>query len=252
MATSLEIHQPDNNVLNLDIHVPAPTYLSSTLLTVAIRIAAMRAVAMCTAAILSRCALVCLVACSTFGAAEIAVVLRAPTGHTAYAHQAVLGALDNVFAGIVAVVVFLYGARRTNRFEREIFLQHTLLRQDVAVQGQLLEGRHTQLLALFSNPSGPTKQHGDAGPVVLPVLKFGQEMKFLLRAIPPVYLQLLPAATLQDVSSARALHVHILCICRAPHVHRMCTACAPHRWATRCASTGREWCSSVATPSWAP
>ena len=55
----------------------------------------------------------------------------------------------------------------------------------------LIDGKHTQLLALFSNPSGPTKLKLD---VSLQPLKFGQEMKFLLRAIPPVYLELLPAA----------------------------------------------------------
>ena len=31
--------------------------------------------------------------------------------------------------------MFLYGARRTNRFEREIFLQHTLLSEDVRAAG---------------------------------------------------------------------------------------------------------------------
>jgi uncharacterized membrane protein YiaA len=79
------------------------------------------------------CALVCNAAWASFSACEILTALREPAGRTAY--QSLLDAFDNIFAGFVAVVMFLYGARRTNRFEREIFLQHTLLSEDVRAAG---------------------------------------------------------------------------------------------------------------------
>ena len=115
----------------------------------------------------------------------------------------------------------------------------------------LIDGKHTQLLALFSNPSGPTKLKLD---VSLQPLKFGQEMKFLLRAIPPVYLELLPAATLHDVAEA----VQASCL-PAPMVLRPACGASPpsaapsssRAPATARRRTARASCSSRATPSWA-
>ena len=50
-------------------------------------------------------------------------------------------------------------------------------RDQVRLGMDLIDGKHTQLLALFSNPSGPTKLKLD---VSLQPLKFGQEMKLSL------------------------------------------------------------------------
>ena len=53
--------------------------------------------------------------------------------------------------------MLLYGARRINRFERQIFLTTVALQGEGDVKRDLIAGKHTALLALFSNPTVPPK-----------------------------------------------------------------------------------------------
>mmetsp|Transcript_276 Transcript_276/g.920 ORF Transcript_276/g.920 Transcript_276/m.920 type:complete len:752 (-) Transcript_276:204-2459(-) len=99
-----------------------------------------------------------------------------------------------LFAPLVALML-LYGARRINRFERQIFLTTVALQGEGDVKRDLIAGKHTALLALFSNPTVPPKLRKA---LRLEPLRFGQEMRFLLRSVPKVYLALVPAATLDD------------------------------------------------------
>eukprot|EP00966_Prymnesium_polylepis_P156310 3611199-Prymnesium_polylepis.1 len=64
--------------------------------------------------------------------------------------------------------------------------------------------KYTQILALFANPS-LTREQRKKG-VRLPQLKLGQEMKVLLRAVPPVYLAIYPAATIKEAGTAVQIH----------------------------------------------
>ncbi|EOD35169.1 hypothetical protein EMIHUDRAFT_467435 [Emiliania huxleyi CCMP1516] len=78
-------------------------------------------------------------------------------------------------------LMLLYGARRINRFERQIFLTTVALQGEGDVKRDLIAGKHTALLALFSNPTVPPKLRKA---LRLEPLRFGQEMRFLLRSVP--------------------------------------------------------------------
>ena len=127
--------------------------------------------------------------------------------HTTHAEgaraAAVAQVLSSALATMLALGLMLWGARRNNRFERQLFLQSEALLREAHEVGEVIEGKHTQLLALFSNPSVGSKL---AAQLQLQPLKFGQEMKYLLRSIPKLYLTVLPAATLRD--AGRELNTH--------------------------------------------
>ena len=200
----------------------------------------------------------------TFVAAETYLFIRLPSTHLAASAAstdlrlaAAAALVDAVLAAPVAMLVLLYGARRINRFERQIFLTTVALQVNTALASHppphpptdpfppppprsppqddgeqkrdLIAGKHTVLLALFSNPTVPPKLRQA---LRLEPLRFGQEMRFLLRSVPKVllhrnapahlaytpptlprwprfwqvYLALVPAATLADAQRSLVEH----------------------------------------------
>jgi len=146
----------------------------------------------------------------TFVAAETYLFIRLPSTHLAASAAstdlrlaAAAALVDAVLAAPVAMLVLLYGARRINRFERQIFLTTVALQDDGEQKRDLIAGKHTVLLALFSNPTVPPKLRQA---LRLEPLRFGQEMRFLLRSVPKVYLALVPAATLADAQRSLVEH----------------------------------------------
>lgn len=59
----------------------------------------------------------------------------------------------------------------------------------------MIAGEHVELLALFANPTLPAHMAAQMG---LRPLKLGQELRFLLRTIPKMFLEVQPAATMAD------------------------------------------------------
>ncbi|KAL1511449.1 hypothetical protein AB1Y20_006248 [Prymnesium parvum] len=103
-----------------------------------------------------------------------------------------------------ASILALWGARRHNRVQRQLFLQSFMLHADVTEKSAAIAMKYTQILALFSNPSVSREQR--QGGIRLQPLKLGKEMQYLLRAIPAVYLDIQPAATLVDAGAALEVH----------------------------------------------
>lgn len=104
-----------------------------------------------------------------------------------------------LLSGAVGLFLFIMGAHRINRFERHSFVQQYLLWGKVGENEELLAGHHVELLALFANPTLPTHIAQQLG---LKPLRLGQELRFLLRTIPKLYLEVQPAATMADARQA--------------------------------------------------
>jgi hypothetical protein len=64
---------------------------------------------------------------------------------------------------------------------------------------EMIAGEHVELLALFANPTLPSQLAAQMG---LRPLKLGQELRFLLRTIPKMFLEVQPAATMADAREA--------------------------------------------------
>lgn len=115
----------------------------------------------------------------------------------------------------------LWGARLNNRLQRQLFLQTFTLNADVLEKTDAIDMKHTQsthfpivpiiscsslcsvvlsVLALFSNPLASAAQRKVG--IRLRPLRLGQEMQHLMRAIPSVYLDIQPSATLEAASAA--------------------------------------------------
>ena len=116
------------------------------------------------------------------------------------AHSPIL--LQCVLLSVAWLLVVLLAVRRLNRFERQSFVNSYVLMSKVSTQVAQIKGKQVELLALFSNPRAPP---GAAGSYVRP-LQLGQELKFLLRAVPTVHLAIEPAAGLADVEAAVKKH----------------------------------------------
>ncbi|KAL1495167.1 hypothetical protein AB1Y20_017032 [Prymnesium parvum] len=115
------------------------------------------------------------------------------------------GHLDCLLASILTVVMLLGSIRRMNRTDRLSFVnQHVLHMLWSKQQGQL-EGREVELLALFSNPCVTSDLRSSIQAGLRP-LHLGQELKFLLRAVPKQFVSVEPAAALSDAAQAVKEH----------------------------------------------
>lgn len=102
----------------------------------------------------------------------------------------------------VGGMLLLFGARRINRFERLSFVRSFLQQQQLDEDAGMLAGKWVEVLGIFADPKLTKRQQRELG---LQPLRLGQELKFLMRAIPRVFLELVPAATFED---ARASILH--------------------------------------------
>lgn len=100
-------------------------------------------------------------------------------------------------------VLLLSGARRINRFERLGFARSYFQQLRLEEHAGALAGERIELLAIFANPTLSKRQQAEFG---LHPLRLGQELKFLLRAVPRVHLELEPAATFDDARTAVLRH----------------------------------------------
>ncbi|KAJ1640062.1 hypothetical protein T492DRAFT_933071 [Pavlovales sp. CCMP2436] len=104
-------------------------------------------------------------------------------------------------AGLATIggMLLLLGARRINRFERLSFVRSFFLQERLLEEGRKIAGQRIELLGIFSDPKMTRRQTLELG---LQPLRLGQELKFLVRAIPRVYLELVPAATFSDARAS--------------------------------------------------
>lgn len=106
------------------------------------------------------------------------------------------------------LLILLASARQLNRSERATFINAYVLLSRVAAQERRIERVEIELLGIFSNPRVTAAVVRD----MLRPLALGQEIKFLLRAVPNDNLAIEAAASLADVAPAlrkhnpRALH----------------------------------------------
>lgn len=105
---------------------------------------------------------------------------------------------------LVFVAILLLSARQLNRSERKAFVNSHVLLSRVSAQNARISRREIELLALFSNPKQLSAQAFSQ--LGLRPLALGQELKFLLRAIPNEMLAIEAAASLSDVTPALARH----------------------------------------------
>lgn len=96
---------------------------------------------------------------------------------------------------LLGVLILLASVNRSNRFERQSFVNQYVLLHKTVSEERKKRGGERMMLALFSNPNAPLQLH-------LKPLQLGQELKFLLRSIPPSDLAVEPAAALEDVKAA--------------------------------------------------
>lgn len=96
---------------------------------------------------------------------------------------------------LLGVLILLASVNRSNRFERQSFVNQYVLLHKTVSEEKKKRGGERMMLALFSNPNAPLQLH-------LKPLQLGQELKFLLRSIPPSDLAVEPAAALEDVKAA--------------------------------------------------
>jgi len=108
-----------------------------------------------------------------------------------------------LLAAVGGVGLCLVGAHRVNRFERHSFVQQYLLWGKAEENEEIFSGEHVELLALFANPTLPAQMAASMG---LRPLKLGQELRFLLRTIPKMFLEVQPAATMADAREALERH----------------------------------------------
>lgn len=99
----------------------------------------------------------------------------------------------------VGGVLLLFGARRINRFERLSFVRSVFQQRTLDERAGLIAGERIELLGIFANPTLTKRQQRELG---LQPLRLGQELKFLVRAIPRVHLELVPAATFDDARAS--------------------------------------------------
>jgi hypothetical protein len=103
--------------------------------------------------------------------------------------------LESVLFSALACILLLHAVRRHNRFERQSFVNSFVLLNKTVHEERKKRGESRDLLALFSNPAAPQQ-------LQLRPLQLGQELKFLLRSIPPSALACEPAASIVDVENA--------------------------------------------------
>mmetsp|Transcript_43462 Transcript_43462/g.86952 ORF Transcript_43462/g.86952 Transcript_43462/m.86952 type:complete len:586 (-) Transcript_43462:197-1954(-) len=97
------------------------------------------------------------------------------------------------FGGLLLLLSF----NRINRFERHCHVNAELLMSKSVIDDNKKLGKNQPLLALFSSPNRvPT------GRARLQPLQLGQELKFVLRAVPVIDLAVEPAASFDDVHRA--------------------------------------------------
>ena len=99
-----------------------------------------------------------------------------------------------LFSGLASLLLVL-SVHRQNRFERQSFINSFVLLNKTVIEEKKKRGESRELLALFSNPAAPQQ-------LQLRPLQLGQELKFLLRSVPPGALMCEPAAALTDVEAA--------------------------------------------------
>lgn len=107
--------------------------------------------------------------------------------------------LKSLAISLIAVVLMLYGARRVNRFERLAFVQAFRTQLELEEKRSMIAGGRIELLGIFSNPTLSRRQQRELG---LMPLKLGQELKFLVRSVPRVHLEIVPAATFSDAKES--------------------------------------------------
>ncbi|EOD13486.1 hypothetical protein EMIHUDRAFT_451958 [Emiliania huxleyi CCMP1516] len=112
--------------------------------------------------------------------------------------------VDCILSAGLALLLLLCAARMRDQHERQCFINSYVLHARVSKQHTrigMLQRKHAELLALFSNPRVP-----DSSPLVLRPLHLGQELKFLMRALPHEHLAVEPAASIGDLAPAVLAH----------------------------------------------
>ena len=103
--------------------------------------------------------------------------------------------LEVLLFSALASGLLVAAVHRHNRFERQSFVNSFILLNRTVTEEKQKRGGERDLLALFSNPATPQQ-------LQLRPLQLGQELKFLLRSVPPSSLACEPAASLVDVEAA--------------------------------------------------
>ena len=103
--------------------------------------------------------------------------------------------LEVLLFSALASVLLVQAVHRHNRFERQSFINTFVLLNRTVNEEKQKRGEGRDLLALFSNPAAPQQ-------LQLRPLQLGQELKFLMRSVPPSSLACEPAASLVDVEAA--------------------------------------------------
>ena len=114
--------------------------------------------------LLAFCALVSLNSCLDYchvlccAALGVASYLAAELAAAAMADDGGGVPVQRLMLAVAFAVAAVYGARRTNRFERQIFLQTEALVSEVDEKADLIAGRRSQVRALLTNPASALRR----------------------------------------------------------------------------------------------